>query len=154
MVARDPCGDFDERVNRMDVYLYLSSLDSKSIHGTNVPGDFTVELPQQIYLPGLWECALVDFQLTGSPPEIDPFCICSNVCQESCVGDVRLPILRRMSFKGRTREAVFQFEQPHYIRVKVDLLERVRIFITDPHHQGSSVSSGQVTCTLHLRRRQ
>jgi hypothetical protein len=143
---------------RMDVYLYLSSADSPVIHRDNTPLDFTTELPQPIELKGSWECALLDFQLTGvSPPfdpSFDPICVCSDICHESCVGDVQLPILRRLSFKGRKKESVFRLEHPPYVRVTRDQLTRIRLFITNPTQTAPAVTTGKLTCTLHLRSRQ
>ena len=136
----------------MEMYLYLSSFDSSTLHVTNTWSDFTVELPLHRELTGSWECALVEFQLTEAAPVVDPLCVCTNICQESCMGDTQLPILRCLSWKGRKREAVFDFPRPHYVAVKLNILERVRVYITSPHSMNEPFGSGRVTCTLHFRR--
>jgi hypothetical protein len=135
----------------MDFHLFLSSLDSKAIHRANTAIDFTVELPQTVDLNGEWECALVDFQLVGSILPFDPFCLCSDICEQSCVGDERLPILRRLSAKGREQDSAYQFEQPQYILLKLNRINRIRIYITSTNHPKIADTSGVLTCTLHLR---
>ena len=136
----------------MDTYLYLSSSDSSSIHTSNIWYDFTVELPQPINLKGIWECALVEFQITTSTRGDQAFCVCTNICQESCVGEAQLPILRRLSWVEKKKEAGFDFPRPHYLGVKLSTLKRIRVYITGLQGSVKADKSGQVTCTLHLRR--
>lgn len=135
----------------MDHYLYLSSSDSTAVHPSNTPVDFTVELPRSIHLQGYWECALVDVQLTGVTIPFDPFCLCSDICTDSCVGHLRLPVLRRLSSKGWKKDSVLQFEQTQYKRVKLNQISRIRLFIRSIRHSPPSVTTGELTCTLHIR---
>jgi hypothetical protein len=136
----------------MDFHLFLSSLDSETIHSTNQRTDFTVELPQPINLKGSWECALLDFQLTGATIPNDPFYLCSDICEDSSVGDVRLPVLRRLSAKGRKKDSEIQFQHPLYMRVRLDHIPRIRLFIRPEHHSDEADRSGQLTCTLHFKK--
>lgn len=138
----------------MDFHLFLSSSDSKSVHQTNTPGDFMVELPRTKELEGAWECALIEFQLTGENVPFDPFCLCTDVCEDSCVGDFQLPILRRLTMKGRKKDAQFQFELPQYIPVKRNQIKRIQIYIRTTRHRTVTVASGELTCTLHFRHKQ
>jgi hypothetical protein len=135
----------------MDFHLFLSSLDSEALHPGNTPSDFTVELPQSIQLAGVWECALLDFQLSGATSPSDPFCLCSDICEESYVGDNQLPIFRRISLKGKKKDLFMQFNPLQYVTVKRDQFKRIRVFITSPRHTTVTVPSGELTCTLHLR---
>lgn len=136
----------------MDFYLFLSSLDSARFHQSNGVSDFTVELSPSCNLKGQWECALVDFQLTGATIPFDPFCLCTDICVDSCVGDEQLPILRRLSLKRTEQDSAIRIDHPQYIRVKLVQLNRVRIFISNRHHTDASVAGGELLCTLHLRR--
>ncbi len=138
----------------MDFHLFLSSLDSHQLHPGNTPGDFTVELPQSMELKGMWECALVDFQLIGASVAYDPFCLCTDICEESCVGDTQLPILRRLTLKGQKKDSLVQFINLNYVRVNKDQINRIRIYIKSTKHHNFAVSSGELSCTLHLRIKQ
>ena len=136
----------------MNFHVFLSSMDSSSVHAGNTPADFTVELAQSIQLTGRWECALVDYQLTGASIPYDPFCICSDICEASCVGDIRLPVLRRASFKGKKVESLVEPELPQYIGVKRDQMKRIRVYITDSKNRRFAVPGGELSCTVHFRK--
>ena len=47
-------------MDEKNIYLFLSSDDSKNYHPDNVAHSFTVELPERVNLDGNWMIALCD----------------------------------------------------------------------------------------------
>ncbi len=131
-------------------YLFLSSLDSQLVHPSNKADDFIVELPHPLHLTGIWECALVDMQLSRSQNSSLVFYVCCDLCEDSYVNNTQLPVLRSLSSKAKT---FTQFSQPQYMRVKRDRVTRLRVFIRSWSDIDLSLAKELVTCTLHLRRR-
>lgn len=126
-----------------EFYIHLCSNDSMDSFPLNKPHDFTLNLPERIQFKGdEWSCAVVELIL---PSELNETAyLCTNVCQESIIGQRRVPVLRRIT-SAHT-------EPSHVIRVplKTNELSVLRLYLE--HHDGSkvSLSSGTSYATLHF----
>ena len=55
---------------------------------------FTVKLPEILHLNGQWEVALCEIGLPKAKPQPKKLIVCSEICNESIIGENRLPLLR------------------------------------------------------------
>lgn len=131
-----------------DHYLFLSSDLSKDRYPSNRPDDFTVELPHPYVLDGQWKCGLKEIKITLQEGIVY---FCSDVCVESYAEDTMLPVLRALQ-KPKGKETYFHFDNPMYVNIKPNVLNRVRIFIRDRQLQPLDVQDSYIHCTLHLER--
>lgn len=103
-------------------HIYLSSEDSKRTYPRNSPADYTTILPERLQLnKGTWWCGLVELQLTDSLDK--PCYLCTDVCTNSIVGELSLPVLcliRNKSTQPKTRV---------YAPVKTSELSNIRIYL-------------------------
>lgn len=137
-------------------YLIMSSADSQDIHPFNRPSDFTVELPHTLHLLGRWECALTAIQ--SSKSQSDRSCglvvyICSDLCEESYVGNKQIPILRSIAVAQEDDRLNTDFARPYYMLIKRDQVKRIHIFVISASGGRLTFLDEHLTCTLHLRRR-
>ena len=109
-----------------DFYLFLNNDNSKDQHPGNKPTDFTVELPKAYVLDGSWECGLRE--ITTNVKE-NLFYLGTNICHESYTEDTFYPVLRVISQTSPDSDINLSFSDPFYVKVKVDLLNRLTVFI-------------------------
>jgi hypothetical protein len=133
-------------------YLFLSSDDSKDRHPGNTVDDFTVELPRPLKLEGRWVCGLKEVLFSNKLPTGTVY-VCADLCQDSLVCDTYAPVLRVVR-KSITRSGTVRiFDDPFYVEVRSDHLQRFRIFLRgDRLNPLPSRSAGQFFCTIHLRK--
>ena len=131
-------------------YLFLSSDSSKAQFPANAPGDFTIELPLPYDLQGQWMCGLKDISISVGE---DVLYVCSDICEESYAEDTMIPILRALqSSKGKKTQPYFHFDDPMYVKIKPNVLTRLRIFIRDSKLESPTLQDPIVRCILHLKR--
>ena len=133
-------------------YLFLSSRNSKDQYPDNVATDFTIDLPRPFALEGEWECGLKEIDVSLKQ---NTMFVCSDICRESYAEDTMLPVLRMLRntpTRGRKRETYFVFNDPFYVRIKAEVLNRVRIFIRGSELRALVSDDSEVRCTLHLRK--
>lgn len=127
-------------------YVYLSSQDSTNNFPDNSAFDFTLLLPERIFLEGdKWWCGLIQCHLTSAPKQ-DVF-ICTDICAESVTGSSRLPVLRRI------RTKVFEASHVTYVPVKVRELSSIRVYIRDKRGNSLPFSAQTSSCVLHFQRK-
>ncbi len=139
----------------MSYYLHLSSEDSKERHPGNSATDFTVEIPKRFNLNGAWECSLTEIDFPNDI-EANTLYVCCDLVEDSYVGNAFYPILRSVSNKTKTKRPriiSLQFQEPYYLRVNKDTLQRVGVSIRGDNLKPlDTVPSDSVSCTLHLRK--
>uniref|UniRef100_A0A8W8MMJ6 Uncharacterized protein n=1 Tax=Magallana gigas TaxID=29159 RepID=A0A8W8MMJ6_MAGGI len=77
----------------MSIRLVLRSTDSQQIYSGNTSYDFVVHLPKPLYLQGHWTVSLLEFNLSTASTQPELY-VCSNLCQDTVVGERELPLLR------------------------------------------------------------
>ncbi len=115
---------------QMDTYLYLSSTDSP-VHPSNIPDDFTIDLPSPLNLEGRWECALIETNRKW----VDIYC---DWCMESIIEDSWKPILRKVKVN---------IIVPLYVQLRPGCKNRIRIYLKSNHN-----ALPETQLTLHIRR--
>ena len=135
-------------------YMHLSSADSKEYFPSNRASSFIVKLPENISLMESWCCALTELQYSYSKGSYDTFCVCSNICEDSIVGGIKLSILRSATTKGsggRARRWTESWNDLYYIPLKQTEFNTIEINITDRKGEEVSFIDKDFICTLHFK---
>ena len=110
-----------------DIYLFISSADSKSYHPDNKPHTFIVELGERLNLTGRWLVGLSDLNLNVSSTEtLYIFC---DICDNSYFQNSMKPILR-MIYPTDSSKSV-NFSKRYYIPLAQKNFTRLQIYIRD-----------------------
>jgi hypothetical protein len=132
-------------------YLYLCSKDSLLEHPGNLPGDFTIELPNPLSLPGRWEVGLIEYRPRFDAKGSQFVYLMCDFCFASMVSGSWQPVLRRVNIGRKTWHNI---DPSFYIQISRERLERIRLYLIDHNLQPISVDSGSLECTLHIRRKE
>ena len=119
-------------------YVFVASTDSLDYHPSNVPHDFTVELPDTII--GKYSCVLLDFYCLNITEELYVFC---DICEQSYVKDHKLPLMRIITHTG-------EVTIPYYTPVTRRNIQRMRIYIRNKDLEAPALDIGPVRCTIGL----
>lgn len=133
----------------MSIRLVLRSSDSQNVYPGNTPYDFKVHLPKPLYFQGHWTVSLLEFSLLSGNTKPELY-VCSNLCQDSIVGERELPLLRRV-FLEKTGNNIYN--NPYEVPLRLGEIQDVRVYIKDPTNQPASFLNGGVTVTLLLKKR-
>ena len=129
-------------------YVYISSSDSTNYFPDNQPSKFTVKLPETLRLHEKWQLALCEIQYPSIQNKPDQLLILCDLCQDSIVGDKRLPILRRMTFEDPGYRSFGVF---YYVNLKAHEVDRITVYLKTETGQEPSFGSGKLLCTLHFQ---
>ena len=141
-------------MNPQQHYVYITSA-STTLHTDNKPHDFTITLSTPINLNDLedWSVAVTELELVPGATS-QSFCMCSDLCSDSHIGEKSLPVLRRFYpfvITG-SKKQVFTFPYPYYVKLKQKFIQKFRIYITDDKGLLLSVGNSTLKATLHFRR--
>ena len=134
----------------MSIRLVLRSSDSQQVYNGNTPHDFMVHLPKPKpkHLQGHWTISLLEFNLSVATPQPELY-VCSNLCQDSIVGDRELPLLRLMNLK-KAENIIYNY--PYQVPLRLGEFQDVRVYIRDASNQPASFLKGVTTVTLLLKK--
>lgn len=138
-------------MNPDEIYLYLSSKDSKSFHPNNTTADFRVYLPRTLNLDESWSVALVEINFSCDTPTVSEVNIYSSITQHRLVGCEEIQLLARID-AIKDNQVSKQIENPIYLPVSLEDLSEVKISIRND--SGDAVYGGDVTLILHLKKSQ
>lgn len=130
--------------------IYLSSADSLSSYPDNRALDFNTLLPERIQLEsGGWRCGLTQLVLPHTPGNVGtdgevPLYLCCNICDDSIVGEKKLPVLARVTENHTEPSHVT------YVKLRTRALSTVRVYLTDRHGAPASLRGGTSYCTLQF----
>ena len=131
-----------------DIYLFISSADSKSYHPDNKPNTFIVELGERLNLTGRWLVALSDLNLYVSSAEtLYIFC---DICDILYFQKSMKPILR-MIYPTDTSKSV-NFSKRYYIPLAQKNFTRLQIYIRDKSMNVPGIMTEDLQLTLHLKK--
>lgn len=133
--------------------MVLRSMDSPLLHADNTPYDFRVHLPRPLTLLGNWTVSLVEVSVKlqkalslSTRPEL---IVCSDLCDDTVVGERELPLLRRVYTK-RTTSIIYQV--PYAVPLRIGHFADIHIYIGDEDNEPASFLTGDVTVMLLFKR--
>lgn len=137
------------------MYVYLSSSASMQYFPTNESTDFRTTLARPLTLYGDWEVALTEIsfpKLTqGYKP--DYIAVACNFCIESLINGGQDQLLDRFFLSELRPSDAVRILRPHYIKLNSDIIYTLQVHLYDETGAKPSFQSGNLHCTLHLRRR-
>ena len=129
--------------------LILSSEDSNITHINNKPYSFRVHLSRPFSFNGNWTVTLTDITIDESENiKNKGLLVCSNICEDSIVGENELPILNRIYTDG----TLFVINHTYNVPIKVKQFQDIHIYIKDESLRIASFIKGRVTLILELSR--
>ena len=134
----------------MEFFMFLSSKDSKSYFPNNNPGDFSVVLPDTLYLDGTWTCALRDIQCWPATPT-DMYLFCDAV-EDSYVKDGKLPILQRIPQTNTGSQVIETYDSMTQFKVSRSVINTLTLYIRDSSMKPVSFQTEATCCTLHFKK--
>jgi len=75
--------------------------------------------------------------------------VCSDLCDDTIVGENELPLLRRV-YLEKTGNLIFQY--PFEVPLRLGQFSDVHVYIRDGKNRPASFLSGEVTVTLQLKK--
>ena len=130
-------------------FIFLSSEDSLSDHPDNTPSNFIVELKESLQIIGECEVGICDFFCSET---ISQKCyIFLDIVDYSYVRNSLEPILRTL-MPSNASSSIF-FPIIFYFPIKVNSLNRIRVYIKDNQMRLLTTLSGAVSLSLHFRKR-
>ena len=106
--------------------MVLKSTDSALFHSSNQPYSFRIHLPRPLDVKGVWTVSLLEFSLDLGKTKQQGFpevFVCSDICEDTIVGDRELPLLRRVYLD---KENII-YQSPYEVPVKL-LYKRCQTF--------------------------
>lgn len=128
---------------------FVKSTDSLGIFPNNTASDFTIELPELLYLKGKWECSLYEISFTENL--VKDIIVCSDIVENSIIANSKHQVLRVIAQPSTAIRHV-SFSQLLWLPVSRDQIKRFRIFIKDNTTLESTFISGTVKCTVVVRK--
>lgn len=135
----------------MSLRMVLKSTHSALFHPNNQPYSFRVHLPRPLNLRGVWTVSLLEFSLDPGKSKQQGFpevFLCSNICDDTIVGDTELPLLRRIYLD---KENII-YQSPYEVPIKLGQFQDIHVYIRDAKNSPASFLSGEVTVALLLRK--
>ncbi|OOY54058.1 hypothetical protein BOW00_12350, partial [Solemya velum gill symbiont] len=129
--------------------IFVLTSDSLSRYPENQPHDFRVYLPKPLELHGNWTVSLNEFSVDSGKLKNELYVYC-NLCDDSCVVDRKIPLLRRVSMKRPTNQI---FALPYRIPIRLTHVSEIHVYIKDRNHAPASFLTGTVTLTLTVEKR-
>lgn len=109
-------------------------------------GDTTTKLPISLEVEG-YGCGVIE--LTGKvlSGDKEPLYLCCDICEESTVGVLRMPVLR---FINRNKSGTVNKSIDHviWLRVMRPAISSIRLYIANKNGEIVSVEDNQLHCTL------
>lgn len=124
------------------ICIYANSDESKDFHPRNTSNDFTIELPETIYLEGSWVITLTEIY---TQEEIrHPLFIFCDICEQS-IHDGKLKPLLKLIYPD-----CIHFSNLHYIPIKNNTIKRIRFTIKGGVTGNEPVLTEKISLSMHL----
>ena len=136
------------------IYIHVSSDDSRAIFPQNTCNRFYVQLPKSLHFTGVWEVGLCELQyhqtFSEVPVNID---ICTPLCEDTVVDGKCQDILRRVNVTGEVNQVITKtFDRVQYFKVTRPTVDHILMYIREDGKDKATLMSGTFRCTLHFRR--
>ena len=135
-----------------DFYLHISSDNSLDYFPKNNAFDFRLHLKQPLSFHGYWMCSLTDFQCEIPQTKGINLWVFSNLCDEMVVGDVNLPLLRRIPLTGVVGNMENHTSNPrNYLHIAHRDISSISLYIYGDAMEKIPLVTKPVRCTLHFK---
>jgi len=132
--------------------IHLASTDSTKVYDNNEAGDFILELAKPIEIDGIWEIAIIDYEIgvtqTSDTSRLKILC---DICVESNSNGKMERLLGIIHIKSnglKRREYV----NPTYVLINSKKINNIHFNIKNDVGDTPSFIVSPFRCTLHLRK--
>ena len=108
-------------------------------------GDSTTELPLPLEVEG-YGCGVVEISGKFNSKKEDLF-LCSDICEESFVGNNRLPILRALE-RRPNGVIINQIHNVIWLKVMRPHISSIRLYIANEYGDIATLGKNKLNCTL------
>lgn len=110
-------------------------------------GDTTIKLPTTLEVEG-YGCGVLE--LTGKVLSgfKEPLYLCCDICEESLVGDKRMPVLRFLNRNLKNGNVNNSIDHVIWLHVMRPSISSIRLYIADENGQVVTVEKNSLHCTL------
>jgi hypothetical protein len=138
-----------------DFYVIITA-DGSSHGREHTPGDFYVPTPWLQSLEGDWEFALVELSMECEfSPKLDIVYLCSDIVEQSYIGQVPHNVLRNIGVRGRYNKYLTErYMDPRYVGLRTGWKQDAHFQMLDDQGQSLNFTSKKLHGVLHVRQRQ
>ena len=109
-------------------------------------GDTTTQLPTPLEMQG-YGCGVIEMTGKVYYSEKEPIYLCSNICEESIVENIKMPILRRIK-RGASGIVNSSICNIIWLRVMRPTISSIRLYIANGKGEIITLGSEKLNCTL------
>lgn len=118
-------------------------------------GDSTTFLPESLDVLN-YSCGLAEISGFLSPEDDekkdDTFFLCSNITEDVFVNNIRLPVLRKLTWKKKNKGIMDEkFSPILWCKIIRSSVTKINLYITDSCGNRLSFTGKGLTCTLLIR---
>lgn len=117
----------------------------KSIY-VNMSGDTTVDLPIPFEVEG-YVCGVIEMSGKITTTFKGDLFLCSDICEESVVGEIVLPVLRNILRKGNG-VVINDINHIIWLKVKRPHISNIRFYISNAKGDIMTFKDSKLKCTL------
>ena len=109
-------------------------------------GDSITNLAVPLEVQG-YGCGVIEMNGKVVSENREPLYLCSNICEESYVGNIKLPVLRQIK---RNQSGIVGGTISHiiWLRVMRPNISNIRLYIADKFRNVIPVKNNKLNCTL------
>ena len=112
----------------------------------SISGDTTTQLPTPLEVQG-YGCGVIEMTGKVFHSGKEPIYLCSNICEESFVGQNKMPVLRRIK-RGASGIVNSDIHNVIWIRVMRPTISSIRLYISNGNGEIISLAPEELNCTL------
>ena len=131
----------------MFYYMICRSDQNLDYYPDNKPCNFKIKLRQNIELNGFWKIALTEITLGEGNKKDDTLYIYSNICGESFINGVNLPLLRRVVVNNN-RNTIFT--SSYYVPVVKSEISEIEFKLENEKGEAANHIKNPITLVVHL----
>ena len=109
-------------------------------------GDTITQLPTTLEIQG-YGCGVIEMTGKVYHSEKEPIYLCSDICEESIVGQSKIPVLRRIK-RGASGIVNSNIHNVIWLRVMRPTISSIRLYISNSRGEIISLGDEKLNCTL------
>ena len=109
-------------------------------------GDSTIEFPIPLDVKN-YKCSVVDISGEVKNEQNKELFLCSDVCEESFIGNIKVPVLTKLKRK-RTGAILGTIDHVIWLKVMRPTISSIRLYIATEEGKVVSLGKRQLQCTV------
>lgn len=131
----------------MSLYMICRSDQNLDYYPENKPHSFKIKLRQSLDLNRFWRIALTEITLKEGNKKEDTLYIYSNICGESCINGVNVPLLRRVVVNNNKNTI---FTSGYYVPVIKSEINEIEFTLENELGAAAKHIKNPITIVVHI----